>query len=227
MDPTCRSCSDYPCTCGRAIGVPIDNGPGKPWTIRAGLGADLSEMNYDDYVERERKSEEEAKIRREKESEERKIQQKRKEDEWLSDSSIVDETIATTMMWRAAKEKDFELFKSSLDRGADPTGKIGDSFKRYPKIYNVLHEVCDSGWLEAVQLLLDDKYGKREELIDSNSGNYHTQFTPLLFAVTKNHISVVKFLLEKGANKKMDDGFGKLPLAWAKEKKFTELIPLL
>ena len=23
MDPTCRSCSDYPCTCGRAIGVPF------------------------------------------------------------------------------------------------------------------------------------------------------------------------------------------------------------
>ena len=46
MDPTCRSCGDYPCTCGGAIGVPFEDARHGGWAMRVGGGTDMRVVPY-------------------------------------------------------------------------------------------------------------------------------------------------------------------------------------
>ena len=46
MDPTCRSCGDYPCSCGGAIGVPFEDAANGGWAMRVGGGTDMRVVPY-------------------------------------------------------------------------------------------------------------------------------------------------------------------------------------
>lgn len=207
MDPTCRSCSDYPCTCGRAIGVPIDNGPGQPMTIRT-FSSNMELQNYDEYLAEQEKSHQIALKRREEELARQKNEREEREDLWLR-GQLIDAETAQTWLWRSITRGDVDLCRRCLAGGADPT--LGGGIHQ-PQ-FNPLHSASSKGNAAIVELFLTPEYmmrhaDKKVPFIDSNSGTANTQFTPLLFAIKGGHVETVKVLLDNGADPRMDDGFG-------------------
>ena len=87
-------------------------------------------------------------------------------------------------------EGDPNCLKQLVDKGIDLNQVIDESHYLHP-----IHWACGYGNLEAVKILLDA--GEDINVKDGGSNEY----TPLDHAVLHKHITLAKYLLEKGAEK--------------------------
>ena len=106
QDPTCRTCSDYPCTCGQAIGVPIFNGEDNPMTIR--VFGSMTPILYDDYLGASEEAKEREKAKKKKFEEERRARVLG----WIH-SDDPNKEIANIYLTHAARKVNSLLFFSS------------------------------------------------------------------------------------------------------------------
>lgn len=199
MDPTCRSCGDYPCTCGRAIGVPIATADGL--MIRYGSGL----VPYEE--PKPKTSEEIAQERRE--LEERKKQAKidaRKE----FDNGTHSQDVANDILYEAVQKNDFSLVKTALEKGACPTLRISIGRPSKDLSWNgdtILHVAISNKNAEIVQALVAS--GVDVNLIGNKNMYAASGFTPLLLAIRKNSPKIVEILLKAGAKKDIRDSVGR------------------
>lgn len=203
MDPTCRTCCGYPCTCGQAIGVPILMGD--KLMIRDGLGTDLSLRPYE---EPKPKTEEE--IRREREEQKRRAKEREEENKRKFESGTCNQEIANDMLYKAIKNKDTNLAQEALSKGACPTLRISINRVSTDLHWNgdtILHLAISNNCEEIVQSLVNHN-------VDVNTiGNKNmysaSAFTPLLLAIRSGNARIVQILLEAGANMSITDSVGR------------------
>lgn len=130
------------------------------------------------------------------------------------------ETTNQSPLYTALLSSDMDLFKKLLEKGADPN--IADSEGAFP-----LSEACirRSADIDTIKLLISK--GADVNKIENNGAS------PLIYAAqnagvtaeTRNEI--VKFLLEKGADKSFKDKTGKTALDWALELEHTDTAAFL
>jgi ankyrin repeat protein len=90
-------------------------------------------------------------------------------------------------------------------------------------------------FLEGMPLIAMAILGEKESALswvlekgaNSNAVALTKDYTPLMFAVTKNNAGMVKMLLNKGANKSLKDAYGKTALDYARIFGHTEIVALL
>ncbi len=126
-----------------------------------------------------------------------------------------------TVLYVAIARGDEELVKQLLDRGADPN--IADSIGSLPLVEAVIGSDANPN---VVKMMI-------EKGVDVNKTEKENNAHALIFAAQNTQISaetrkeIVKMLLDKGADKSIKDTDGKNALAWAKEKKNSEIVELL
>lgn len=84
----------------------------------------------------------------------------------------------------------------------------------------LLHDMAQKGFLEKAALLID--YGA-----DVNAVDEAYQTTPLGMAARWGQIEMVKYLLSKGADVNKAGATWATPLAWAQQKRYTEIETIL
>lgn len=128
----------------------------------------------------------------------------------------------TPLMVAAAKNR-VEIAKNLIEKKANVNAK--DKEGSTPLIFAIVGDPKGSASTEAVKLLLDNN-------ADVNIHRTHDGFTPLMAAVAKNDLTIVKLLLAKGAdvNAKSKDGITALIVAAASDNKgsvITDIAKLL
>lgn len=111
-----------------------------------------------------------------------------------------------------------DLLLQFLSVNVDPAAKIsGTNYLHHYMIYVKPH---DTDVVQIVQILLDA--GVSAEEAD------YIGWTPLVFAVARQHVGLVSFLIEKGANVNFQvPGANKTPLIMAAEKKNDQIMHIL
>lgn len=117
-----------------------------------------------------------------------------------------------TILFRAASGNDIGFVKLILDCGFDINTEEG---------YHgtALYEACGDGFVEMVKLLI--KRGA-----DVNKLSTSGEHTPLHRAVRNNRKDIIKILLEAGANPKIRNKNGELPIEQTDDKTVQKLIPV-
>lgn len=131
-------------------------------------------------------------------------------------------------VWSHHPEISRQMVEMLLKAGADPNYKdcyMGDT----NRITTPLHVACYQGYLEDVQLLLNQP-NVELNLVDIDG------YTPLMWAVAKGNKEIVGLLLARGANpniaKQRRSGVvspidGATPLAWAEEQAMDDIADVL
>ena len=144
--------------------------------------------------------------------------------------------------WLLKKGANIDLFDKSRDfidktpflfAGANGLNEILDILIPYNPDVNIVNgyggnaliPACERGHVDTVMKLLN------ETDVNVNLVN-NLGWTALLESIIlsdggKNHQKIVKLLLKHGADQKIADGKGKMPLDHAKEKNFKEIVKFL
>lgn len=227
MDPTCRSCGGYPCDCGKAIGVPI-------LMDGALYMRNFSTMALEPYTPPD--PEEEKRKREEQEAERRRAHAKRKEDTLnrmrTEEVPSTDVTELSRVLLYAASVNDLELVTKMLRLGAEKDVQMKwGAIHIDPVSTGTYSELCFDGSLKTSTPLLfacvKNNLAMVEEILKykpnvnaNGGGNGNTaQFTPLHWAALHENEAMIDALLANGADKKIDDGWGKYPWQHVKNNK--------
>lgn len=112
----------------------------------------------------------------------------------------------------ACAQGNAETVKLLLEHGAEPDGRLTAGEP------GPLMEVAYNGDVQKAALLLD--HGA-DINVKTNSN------TPLVWAISKSHTELAKFLIERGADVNLPDENQKCPLATARKNGLTEIVNLL
>jgi len=107
-----------------------------------------------------------------------------------------------------------EIVKILLERGADVNKPSNNDFRVTP-----IHSAAAISHVEIAKLLL--QHGAKINAVQMNG------VSPLHSAAYNGSVEMVKTLLENGANKTLRVKDGKMPVDFAKEKEFEEIVQLL
>lgn len=110
----------------------------------------------------------------------------------------------------AASEGHTNLLRLLLNSGAD--------FSNYKDGYIPLHEAAEEGQMAALKILL--------EKTDVNQTDHHGR-TALFYAVEEGHVTIVKYLVNQGANVNLKTRSGRTVLSYAAEERQSNIVQFL